>query len=195
MLRFATALDYVFIALGTLGGMANGAAMPCWALLFGDLVNAFGTSPDDMLDTINSLALAFFYLAIGSFVVSYLQMGMWMWIGARQARRIRVAFLESVLNQDIAFFDTDAGTGALLTAINEDSVLLETAMGEKVGTFIFSMSMCGAGLAIAFAKGWDLTLVMLAVLPLMGASIAFMFKVTSGPTHPPRTAPDQLEPD
>eukprot|EP00873_Tetraselmis_striata_P012568 jgi/Tetstr1/432832/TSEL_022182.t2 len=182
LFRFATALDYVFIALGTLGGMANGAAMPCWALLFGDLVNAFGTSPDDMLDTINSLALAFFYLAIGSFVVSYLQMGMWMWIGARQARRIRVAFLESVLNQDIAFFDTDAGTGALLTAINEDSVLLETAMGEKVGTFIFSMSMCGAGLAIAFAKGWDLTLVMLAVLPLMGASIAFMFKVVDSTT-------------
>lgn len=188
LFRYATPMDYMYIILGTLGGMANGAAMPCWALLFGNLVNAFGNESDNLTDTINELALAFFYLALGSFVVSYLQMGMWMWIGARQARRIRVKFLQSVLTQDIAFFDTDAGTGSLLTAINEDSVLLETSMGEKVGTFIFSMSMCFAGLTIAFVKGWDLTLVMLSVLPLMGISITFMFKVVDSSTKKSQAA-------
>lgn len=65
--------------------------------------------------------------------------------------------------------------------MNEDSVLLEAAMGEKVGTFIFSISMFATGLAVAFAYGWDLTLVMLTVMPLLAGSVALLFKAS-----PPR---------
>jgi len=89
-----------------------GAAMPLWSLLFGDLVNAFGMPGANLSEEINSLALNFLFLAIGAFVASYLQMGLWMWVGARQARKIRINFLQSVLYQDIQFFDTDSSTGA-----------------------------------------------------------------------------------
>jgi ATP-binding cassette subfamily B (MDR/TAP) protein 1 len=86
--------------------------MPLWSLLFGDLVNAFGMPGANLSEEINSLALNFLFLAIGAFVASYLQMGLWMWVGARQARKIRINFLQSVLYQDIQFFDTDSSTGA-----------------------------------------------------------------------------------
>ena len=88
-----------------------GAALPMWALLFGDLVNAFGNPAANFMDEIIKLSLAFFYLALGAFVASYMQMAMWMWVGSRQARAIRIRFLKSVLDQDIAFFDTDSSTG------------------------------------------------------------------------------------
>ena len=67
--------------------------------------------------------------------------------------------------------------------MNEDTVLLEAAMGEKMGTAIFNISMFAAGLGVAFAFGWDLTLIMCAVLPLMAGSIGFLFKVTRAPRN------------
>lgn len=85
--------------------------MPLWALLFGDLVNTFGLPGENLIEEVQKLALYFLYLAVGAFFASYLQMGMWMWVGARQARSIRINFLKSVLDQDIAFFDSDSSTG------------------------------------------------------------------------------------
>ena len=69
--------------------------------------------------------------------------------------------------------------GSLLTGMNEDSVMLEQAMGEKVGTFLFNMGMFASGLTVAFIYGWDLTLLMMAILPLLGGSVALLFKVRS----------------
>eukprot|EP00192_Tetraselmis_astigmatica_P000802 CAMPEP_0117691884 /NCGR_PEP_ID=MMETSP0804-20121206/25998_1 /TAXON_ID=1074897 /ORGANISM="Tetraselmis astigmatica, Strain CCMP880" /LENGTH=1263 /DNA_ID=CAMNT_0005505227 /DNA_START=142 /DNA_END=3933 /DNA_ORIENTATION=+ len=183
LFRYATAWDWLYIVLGTIGGLGNGAALPIWAVLFGDLVNTFGASPDGFMDEIIKLSMSFFYLALGSFVASYMQMAMWMWVGSRQARAIRIRFLKSVLDQDIQFFDTDSSTGSLLTGMNEDSVMLEQSMGEKVGTFIFNMGMFASGLTVAFIYGWDLTLIMLAILPLLGGSVALLFKIMNETTE------------
>ena len=68
--------------------------------------------------------------------------------------------------------------GSLLTGMNEDSMLLEGAMGDKVGTFLFNVGMFSSGLIVAFIHGWDLTLLMLAILPLLGGSAGLLFKVS-----------------
>jgi len=49
--------------------------MPMWALLFGDLMDAFGTAQpgDDLMGQVGQLALGFFYLGIGVLVAGYLQ--------------------------------------------------------------------------------------------------------------------------
>ncbi|XP_048591525.1 ABC transporter B family member 5-like [Brassica napus] len=48
-----------------------------------------------------------------------------------------------------------------------DTVLILDAMGEKVGKFIQLLATFLAGYALAFVKGWLLTLVMLASIPLL----------------------------
>mmetsp|Transcript_10713 Transcript_10713/g.25404 ORF Transcript_10713/g.25404 Transcript_10713/m.25404 type:complete len:1267 (+) Transcript_10713:289-4089(+) len=177
LFRYASVFDVVCMCLGTLGGMANGAALPVWAYLFGDLLESIAGDID--MKKVEGIALSFLYLALGAAVVSYLQMGLWILVGTRQARAIRIHYLRSVLSQDISFFDAETGTGSLLTKMNEDAVAVETAMGEKVGTFVFSVSMFLSGIIIAFRFGWDITLVMLAVMPLLGGSVALLFKVMS----------------
>ncbi|GAB4830641.1 ABC transporter B member 21 [Ancistrocladus abbreviatus] len=51
-----------------------------------------------------------------------------------------------------------------------DTVLIQDAMGEKVGKFIQLMSTFLGGFVIAFNKGWMLTLVMLSCIPLLVAA-------------------------
>ena len=52
--------------------------------------------------------------------------------GERQAARIRGLYLETILRQDIAFFDTESTTGEVIGRISGDSILIQDAMGDKV---------------------------------------------------------------
>ena len=43
MFRFAKKIDYVYMILGTIGALANGASLPLLALFWGDMINNFDT--------------------------------------------------------------------------------------------------------------------------------------------------------
>jgi ATP-binding cassette subfamily B (MDR/TAP) protein 1 len=60
---------------------------------------------------VSQIALRFLYVAIGATVAGYLQQACWSYTSVRQANRMRRMFLEAVLRQEIAFFDTEATTG------------------------------------------------------------------------------------
>lgn len=103
----------------------------------------------------------------------------WMITGERQAARIRTLYLKTILQQDIAFFDKEVHTGEVIGRMSGDTVLIQDAMGEKVGKFVQLMSTFFGGFAIAFSKGWLLTLVMLSTIPPLMISGGIMGHVVS----------------
>ncbi|KAH0929286.1 hypothetical protein HID58_015013 [Brassica napus] len=72
----------------------------------------------------------------------------------RQAARIRSMYLKTILRQDIGFFNVETNTGEVVGRMSGDTVLLQDAMGEKVGKFIQLVSTFVGGFALAFVKGW-----------------------------------------
>lgn len=68
--------------------------------------------------------------------------------GARQATRIREMYFQKVLHQEVAFFDASATTGALLQGLNQDTVAVQNAIGEKVGNFIHNFTTFIVGITI-----------------------------------------------
>lgn len=52
--------------------------------------------------------------------------------GERQAAKMRMAYLRSMLNQDISLFDTEASTGEVISAITSDIIIVQDALSEKV---------------------------------------------------------------
>ncbi|VVA89733.1 unnamed protein product [Arabis nemorensis] len=94
--------------------------------------------------------------------------------GERQAARIRSMYLKTILRQDIGFFDVETNTGEVVGRMSGDTVLIQDAMGEKVGKFVQLIATFFGGFALAFAKGWLLTLVMLTSIPLLAAAGAAM---------------------
>jgi ATP-binding cassette subfamily B (MDR/TAP) protein 1 len=57
-------------------------------------------------------------------------------------------YLKSVLQQDIAYFDTFGTSGALLQGLNEDCMKVQAAIGEKVSMFLFMSSTAISGITI-----------------------------------------------
>ncbi|KAK4848635.1 hypothetical protein QYF36_015407 [Acer negundo] len=167
LFTFADATDVALMIIGTIGALGNGVSMPLMAIIFGDLIDSFGQNQNssDIVKVISKVSLKFVYLGVGSAVASFLQVSCWMVTGERQSGRIRRMYLKTILRQDVAFFDNETNTGEVVGRMSGDTVLIQDAMGEKVGKFIQLMSTFIGGFVIAFVRGWLLTLVMLTSIP------------------------------
>ncbi|CAN6345983.1 unnamed protein product [Urochloa humidicola] len=177
LFRFADCADAALMAAGAAGAIASGVAQPLMTLVFGEVVDAFGSgSRHDVLHRVSGVCLKFFYLAIGSWFACFLQVACWMITGERQAARIRGLYLEAVLRQDIAFFDKEITTGQLVERMSGDTILIQDAIGEKVGKFLQLIATFTGGFVVAFSKGWLLAAVMLSSIPpilIAGAAMSW----------------------
>ena len=46
LFSFADSYDYVLMLVGIIGSMGNGIGMPLMTVIFGQVINTFGSSPD-----------------------------------------------------------------------------------------------------------------------------------------------------
>ncbi|XP_078435341.1 ABC transporter B family member 3-like isoform X2 [Wolffia australiana] len=168
LLSFADTTDVFLMVLGTIGAIANGLSMPIMLMLFGRLVDSFGSSTDKSV--VEKVSLQSLCLAIGSGVACFLQLTCWIITGERQAARIRNMYLKAILRQDIGFFDKDAATGEVVGRMSGDTVLIQEAIGEKVGKFIHLIASFIGGFAVALYRGWQLTLIMTCTIPPLVAA-------------------------
>ncbi|CAM6010259.1 unnamed protein product [Sphagnum balticum] len=182
LFAYADLVDVLLMIIGTIGSVANGVALPLMTLIFGSLTNAFGNNQNDtsvLVHQVSKVAIKFVYLGAGAAVASYCEVTCWMIAGERQAARIRSLYLRAILRQDVPFFDLETTTGAVVGRMAGDTILIQDAIGEKVGKFQQLLSTFVGGFAVAFFKGWKLTLVMVATLPLLVFSFAALAAVMS----------------
>eukprot|EP00741_Cyanophora_paradoxa_P002276 tig00000572_g2208.t1 len=176
LFRFATPTDKLIMLLGAVGAVANGGALPAFAIIFGEMMNSLNSA--DIEGQVGYYAKVFVLLGVGLFFASWLETGLWMINSERQSRRIRTALLKSMLRQEVAWFDGHK-PGELSSRINADVKLIQDAIGEKVGSAIHHNATFVAGMAVGFAKGWHLALLIMGVIPFLGACGAVMAKLVS----------------
>ncbi|CAN1353023.1 ABC transporter B family member 4 [Linum perenne] len=182
LFSFADKADVALMVIGSIGSIGNGLAMPLMTVIMGQTINSFGMNQRDVAHAISMVAVKYLYLAMGAGVASFLEVTCWMVTGERQAARIRSLYLQTILRQDVAFFDGGMSTGEVIGRMSGDAFLIQDAMGEKVGKFLQLLATFFGGFAVAFIKGWRLSLVMLPAIPLLviaGATMAtIMYKIT-----------------
>ncbi|KAK7388085.1 hypothetical protein VNO78_22890 [Psophocarpus tetragonolobus] len=169
LFSFADPLDHLLMFFGTVGAIGNGVSAPLMSLIFGNMINAFGGTKNskEVVDEVSKVSLKFVYLAASTFVGSFLQLTCWMITGERQAARMRGLYLRTILRQDVSFFDKETNTGEVVGRMSGDTVLIQDAMGEKVGQFLQLMASFVGGFVIAFCSGWLLAVIMLSSIPFI----------------------------
>ncbi|EYU28159.1 hypothetical protein MIMGU_mgv11b000380mg [Erythranthe guttata] len=164
--------------IGSIGAIANGASQPISTLTFSQLVNSLAQpNHTQLLHQVSKVSLKILFIAIGGGIAGFLQVSCWMVSGERQSSRIRALYLKALLRQESSFFDTETSTGEVMNTISGNNVLIQDAMGEKVGKFIEFASTFISGFIIAFARGWLLSVVLLSCVPaivLIGGSLALL---------------------
>uniref|UniRef100_A0A8C1Q8V2 ABC-type xenobiotic transporter n=1 Tax=Cyprinus carpio TaxID=7962 RepID=A0A8C1Q8V2_CYPCA len=193
--RYADGVDIFLMLLGTIMSMANGAVLPLMVIVFGDMTNSFvddtiaDNLPPSFPKTNNNIWHAINYSIMGFVVLvaAYMQVAFWTLAAGRQVKKLRKKFFHSIMKQEIGWFDVNE-TGQLNTRLTDDVYKINEGIGDKLGMLLQSLSTFLAGIIIGFVKGWKLTLVILAISPLLGISAAIIGKVMTSFTSREQTA-------
>jgi ATP-binding cassette subfamily B (MDR/TAP) protein 1 len=175
----ATVKDYFMLLLGTIAAAAAGACSPLMTVIFGKMIDTFtiygsgGSTKDQFQADINYYALFFIYLAIVVFICTYTYMSTFQWVGAKSAHKIRNLYLQSLLKQEIAWFD-NIGSGEVTTRITNDTGLVQGGISEKVALIIHDCCTFISAFIIAFTVNWRLSLMLFCIVPAIGILISAM---------------------
>ncbi|NWS10523.1 ABCBB protein, partial [Pachyramphus minor] len=114
-----------------------------------------------------------YYAGIGCaiLVLGYLQICFWVMSAARQIQKIRKAYFRKIMQMDIGWFDCTS-VGELNTRISDDVNKINEAIADQVAIFVQRITTFVSGFLLGFVSGWKLTLVIIAVSPLLGVGAA-----------------------
>ncbi len=59
----------------------------------------------------------------------------------------------------------------------KETIAIQKALGEKMGTIILALAMCVSGMVFGFTRGWSYCLPLLAIFPVVVGSTVLMTKV------------------
>ncbi|KAL3603315.1 hypothetical protein D5086_004174 [Populus alba] len=169
----ADKFDHFLMFLGLVGSCAHGAVFPVFFVLFGHLIDSLGhvgSDPHQMSSQVSKYSLDLVYLGLGVFVAGWIGVASWMQTGERQTARLRLKYLQSVLRKDMNFFDMEARDSNILFHISSDAILVQDAIGDKTGHAVRYLSQFFIGFVFGFKSVWQLTLLTLAVVPLMAVA-------------------------
>lgn len=197
MFRYAGWLDRLYMLVGTLAAIIHGVALPLMMLVFGDMTDTFANagniSPNmtnesgygNVSDILSGLedemtTYAYYYTGIGAgvLIVAYIQVSFWCLAAGRQIHKIRQKFFHAIMNQEIGWFDVH-DVGELNTRLTDDVSKINEGIGDKIGMFFQAMATFFGGFIIGFTRGWKLTLVILAISPVLGLSAGIWAKILS----------------
>ncbi|KAJ3195804.1 (ABC) transporter, partial [Dinochytrium kinnereticum] len=174
--------EWPFFVGGVLSSGGNGVLFPMFAFIFSEILAVFAkVDAEERNRGIRFWATMFVLLAIGAFFSNFTSIVTFGIAGERLTKRLRLLTFTTLMKQDIGFFDEDKHTtGALTARLAEDANLIQGLTGRLMGTIVQTMVTMFTGLIIAFASGWELTLVVLAAVPFIGIAGAMQIKAMTG---------------
>ncbi|XP_032108922.1 phosphatidylcholine translocator ABCB4 isoform X2 [Sapajus apella] len=195
LFRYSDWQDKLFMSLGTIMAIAHGSGLPIMMIVFGDMTDKFVDTSGNFSFPVNfSLSLlnlgkileeemtryAYYYSGLGAgvLVAAYIQVSFWTLAAGRQIRKIRQKFFHAILRQEIGWFDIN-DTTELNTRLTDDISKISEGIGDKVGMFFQAVATFFAGFIVGFIRGWKLTLVIMAISPILGLSAAVWAKILS----------------
>ncbi|XP_074122734.1 ATP-dependent translocase ABCB1 isoform X4 [Sminthopsis crassicaudata] len=194
MFRYSNWLDRLYMVLGTTAAIIHGAGLPLMMLVFGEMTDSFANMGNQNITTLDKNAskvifdklekdmtnYAYYYSGVGFgvLVAAYIQVSFWTLAAGRQVKKIRENFFHAIMRQEIGWFDVH-DVGELNTRLTDDVSKINEGIGDKIGMLFQAVATFFTGFIVGFTRGWKLTLVILAISPVLGLSAAIWAKILS----------------
>ncbi|MFH4974092.1 hypothetical protein AB6A40_000801 [Gnathostoma spinigerum] len=181
--RYTSTVDKILIVIAILTSLAEGGMASISPLIFRGLTNALisgqsqwdaGTFNDDEF-YVAAMSAIYKYVGfgIGIFLLGLTMMMCWHSLCERQIHQIRKRYFKAVLRQNMGWYDVNQ-SGELTTIMSDGIDRIKDGLGDKMGVMISSFAAFIGGIVVAFFCSWQMTLLMLAFMPLIAGLISYL---------------------
>lgn len=125
---------------------------------------------DEALNAVKSTILEIFLIVVFGSICTALRAWLFYTASERVVARLRKNLFSHLVNQEIAFFDVTR-TGELLSRLSEDTQIIKNAATTNLSEALRNFSTAFIGLSFMFATSWKLTLLALAVVPVLSVAV------------------------
>ncbi|VDN12874.1 unnamed protein product [Dibothriocephalus latus] len=171
LFRYAKKWELACVIIGLLASAANGFLMPLSMLFFANIVDDLIVSKPDLLNAILPQVKIYAIIGGASLILGFIQAYLLLLVAERQSKRLRLLYFKSVLRQDVEWHEKNA-VGTVITRLSDSIDQIEEGTGSHLTNFLRDMFQFLIGLIIAFTKGWKLTLVSVALMPIISLVFA-----------------------
>ncbi|KAK4286054.1 hypothetical protein QN277_002665 [Acacia crassicarpa] len=158
--------------LGCLGAVGSGAVQPVNAFFVGILISVYFDSETSKIKSkTRGLALTFLGIGVFNFLTSILQHYSFAVMGERLTKRIREKLLGKLLTFEMGWFDDEENTSAAICArLTSEANMVRSLVGDRLSLLTQAIFGSIFAYALALVLTWRLSLVMIAVQPLVVGS-------------------------
>jgi ATP-binding cassette, subfamily B (MDR/TAP), member 1 len=169
------------LLIGTLAAAVIGAMQPILGLLVSKMINTFFEPADELRKDVNFWALMFVFFSVASFVFQPLRSYFFAVAGSKLIKRIRLMCFEKIIRMEVGWFDkAENSSGALGARLSADAASIRTLVGDALGLLVQDIATVITALVIGFETSWQLSLIILVLLPLLLVNGHVQFKSMQG---------------
>ncbi|KAI9564998.1 ABC protein [Daphnia sinensis] len=146
-----------YVGFGVLGSIITGLCQPIFSIVFGET-----------LSLLIKFLCVFLVLAVVAAIAGFVQTFTFSLAGSRLLLELRILSYQSILNQEISWFDRpENNVGALCTRLMSDPFNIQAVIGLRTGAVIQGISSLIFSLILAFYYQWKLALVGFIFVPVL----------------------------
>jgi ATP-binding cassette subfamily B (MDR/TAP) protein 1 len=169
------------LIIGAIAAIMNGVIFPIFGVLISGVIKTFYEPPKELKKDSEFWALIFLVLGLASFLVIPARSYFFAVAGCKLIQRIRVLCFEKVVNMEVSWFDEpEHSSGAIGARLSADAASVRALVGDALGQMVENIASAVAGLLIAFIASWQLALIILVFLPLIGINGFIQVKFMKG---------------
>ncbi|XP_069683361.1 ATP-dependent translocase ABCB1-like isoform X3 [Periplaneta americana] len=156
------------LSLGMLCCTCTGVIMPVIAIFYGEMLRTFQLKGAELLSKAQLWACMFLVLAVAAGIAYFMQTVAMTTAAEHLVKRLRVLAFSNILCQSVSWLDRDENSPhKLSTCLARDAPLVKSAAGLRAGHMLGALVTLLTALAVAFAFGWKLALLVTAVAPFL----------------------------
>uniref|UniRef100_A0A7E5A008 Multidrug resistance protein 1 n=1 Tax=Panagrellus redivivus TaxID=6233 RepID=A0A7E5A008_PANRE len=192
MLRYATTFDYLLLFVGVTSAFLNGVTYPLNTLAFQGIINYLTDAQneydngdidkDKLTYGINKYAWMYFGIGCVIFVLTFLGMSALYILCEKQVQQIRKRYLQSILNQDVEWFDQNE-VGALTHKMTSNVDKIKSGASDKLIILLQAAGALFCGIGIAFYLSWRLAIIVMIIVPIVIINLYCAAKAVTAAIH------------
>jgi len=169
------------LLLGILSAIANGVIFPIFSILLSSVIKMFYEPAHQLSKDSRFWALMFLVLGLASLLSNPARAYFFSVAGCKLIQRIRSMCFEKVVHMEVGWFDEpEHSSGAIGARLSADAATVRALVGDALGLLVQNLATAISGLLIAFLANWQLSLIILVLIPLIGLNGYLQMKFMKG---------------